>query len=199
MTFVLGGLRRSGNFLRKNAHTRNVSAHALQALLLLRRRLLPVRGLLWKSRSPGLPLLLLPSLQEGRGESRGAPRVAPREASSTPARPRSSERGGSVSGCLSAGRERASVSSAPLRATEGEVACSQRTPPACAASLVASPRSLQHALRRNESGESSEVRSHSRSSRVSRSSDRGTRKDRRACSRSDSSRDRGRHSRSHSA
>ena len=42
-------------------------------------------------------------------------------------------------------------------------------------------------------------RSFSRSSRVSRSSDRGTRKDCRARSRSDSSRDRGRRSRSRSA
>ena len=66
MTFVLGGLRHSGNFLRKNAHMLNVSAHALQALFLLCRRPLPVRGLLRKSRSPGLPPLLLPSLQEGR-------------------------------------------------------------------------------------------------------------------------------------
>ena len=56
------------------------------------------------------------------------------------------------------------------------------------------PRSSQHALRRGESGESSEVRSRSRSSRVSRSSDRGTRKDRRA-----SSRDRSRRSCSRSA
>ena len=52
--------------MRKNAHTLNVSAYALQALFLLCRRLLPVRRLLRKSRSPGLPLLLLPSLQEGR-------------------------------------------------------------------------------------------------------------------------------------
>ena len=61
------------------------------------------------------------------------------------------------------------------------------------------PRSSQHALRRGESGESSEVRSRSRSSRVSRSSDRGTRKDRRARSLSASSRDRSRRSRSRSA
>ena len=68
-----------------------------------------------------------------------------------------------------------------------------------AASLVASPRSSQHALRCGKSGESSEVRSRSRSSRVSRSSDRGTRKDRRARSRSASSRDRSRRAHSCSA
>ena len=59
------------------------------------------------------------------------------------------------------------------------------------------PHSSQHAPRRDELREVSVDRSLSRSSRVSRSSDRGTRKDRRARSWSDSSRDRGR--RSHSA
>ena len=77
----------------------------------------------------------------------GAPGVASREASSPPARPRSSERGGSVSGHLSVARERASVSSAPSGAGVGEVARSQQMPPARAASLAASPRSSQHALR----------------------------------------------------
>ena len=67
MTFVLGGLRRSGNFLLRNGLTLNENAHALQAVFPLRRSLLPVRGLLRKSHSPGLPLLLLlPFLQEGR-------------------------------------------------------------------------------------------------------------------------------------
>ena len=190
MTFVLGGLRCSGDNLRRNELTLKESAHALQALFLLRRRLLPVRG------------LLLPSLQEGRvrgGGSRGAPGAAPHEASSAPARPRSSERGGSVSGRSSGACECASVYSAPSGAGEGEVARSQRTHPARAASSVASPRSSQHALQRGESGESSEVRSRSRSSRVSRSSDRGARKDHRARSRLDSSRDRSRRSRSRSA
>ena len=123
-----------------------------------------------------------------------------REASSPPARLRSSERGGgSVSGRSSIARERASVSSAPLGAGEGEVACSQRTPPARSASSVASPRSSQDARRCDESRVVSEDRSFSRSSRVSRSSDRGTWKDRRDRSRSDSSRYRGRRSRSRSA
>ena len=108
-------------------------------------------------------------------------------------------RGGSVSGRSSVAHERASVSSAPLGAGEGEVARLQRTPPARSASSVASSRSSQHARRCDESGEVSEGRSFSRSSRVSRSSDRGTRKDRRAHSRSDSSRDRGRRSLSRSA
>ena len=99
--------------------------------------------------------------QAKRGGSRDAPCAASREASSPPARPRSSERGGSVSGRSSGASERASVSSAPSGAGEGEVARSQRTPPARAASSVTSPRSSQHALRRGELGESSEVLSRS--------------------------------------
>ena len=94
---------------------------------------------------------------------------------------------------------RFSVSFAPSGAGEGEVARSRRTPPARDASSVASPRSSQHAPRRDESGEVSEDRSLARSSCVSRSSDRGTRKDRRARCRSDSSRDRGRRPRSRSS
>ena len=114
-----------------------------------------------------LPVSDGPSPFSGVG---GAPGVASREASSL-ARPRPGERSGSVSGRSSAAREHASVSSAPLGAAEGEVARSQWTPPALTASSVASPRSSQHALRRGESGESSVVRSRSRSSCVSRSSD----------------------------
>ena len=107
----------------------------------------------------------------GGGVSQGAPGVVSREASSPPARPRCSERRGSVSGRSSVVRELTSVSSAPSGAGEGGVARSQRTPPARAASSVASPRSSQHARRRDESREVSVDRSFSRSSRVSRSSD----------------------------
>ena len=57
--------------------------------------------------------------QAKRGESRDAPGVTSREASSPPARPRSSERGGSVSGRSSGARERAPVSSAPSGAGGG--------------------------------------------------------------------------------
>ena len=78
---------------------------------------------------------------------------------------------GGVSGHSSVARKRASVSSALSGAGEGEVARSRRTPPARAASSVASPRSSQHARRRDESREVSEDRSLARSSRVSRSSD----------------------------
>ena len=110
------------------------------------------------------------------------------------------EGGGSVSGLSSVAREHASVSSAPSGAGEGGgVSRSRRTPPAHAASSVASSRSSQHALQRGELGEVSEDRSLARSSRVSRSSEQETRKNRRAHSRSDSSRDRGRRPRSRSS
>ena len=134
--------------------------------------------------------------QDKRGGSQGAPGVVSREASSTPAR---REGGESVSGHSSVARERASVSSAPSGAGEGEVARSQRTPPARVTSSVASLRSSQHARRRDESREVSEDRFFARSSCASRSSGRGARKDRRARSRSDSSCDRGRRSRSRSS
>ena len=97
--------------------------------------------------------------KKGGGESRDAPGAASREASSPPARPRSSERSGSVSGRSSSARERAPVSSAPSGAGEGGAARSQQTPPVRSASLVASPRSSLHTPRRGESGESSAVRS----------------------------------------
>ena len=85
----------------------------------------------------------LPSGGQAKREgSRVAPCAASREASSPPARPRSSERGGSVSGRSSGARERASTSSAPSGAGKGEVACPQR----------ASPHSSQHALQRGELG-----------------------------------------------
>ena len=105
--------------------------------------------------------------------------------------------GGSVSGHSSVARERASVSSVHSGAGEGEVARSQQAPPARAASSVASPRSSPLARRCGELREVSEDRSRVRSSRGSRSLDRGARKDRRARSRLDSSRDRG--CRSHSS
>ena len=59
--------------------------------------------------------------QTKRDESREATGAASREASSPPARLRSSERGGSVSGRSSGARERAPVSSAPLGVGEGGV------------------------------------------------------------------------------
>ena len=166
----------------------------------------PARELLRKFRSLELPPLLFPALQVGRVRGGGGGLrvhlvLCPVGLPPLPfdlglAR---GGGGGSVSGCSSVAREHASVSSALSGAGEGEVARSQRTPPARSASSVASPRSSQHARRRDESGEVSEDLSFSQSSRVSRYSYRGTRKDPRARSRLDSSRDRDRRSRSRSA
>ena len=67
MTFVLIGLRRSGNFLRGSVRTKKGRNHrALQALFPRRHRLLPARKLLREFRSLGLPPLLFPALQVGR-------------------------------------------------------------------------------------------------------------------------------------
>ena len=66
MTFVLSDLRLSGKRLLRNDRTRKGNVHALKALFPLRRRLFPMRGLLRKSSTLRLHLLLLPSLQEGR-------------------------------------------------------------------------------------------------------------------------------------
>ena len=92
MTFVLVGLRRSRNSLLKNVLTKSVRNLAFQALFLLR----PAQELLRKFCSLGLPPLLFPTLQVGRirGGSQGAPGVVSCEASSPPAWPRSSKRGG---------------------------------------------------------------------------------------------------------
>ena len=169
----------------------------------LPRGLRPARELLRKFHSLGLPPLLFPALQGGRIKGGGLRVHLVLCPGRLPPLPLDlglamGGGGGSVSGHSSVASERAYVSSDPSGAGEGEVARSQRTPPARAASSAASPRSSQHAPRRDESREVSEDRSLARSSRVSRSSDRGARKDRRARSRSDSSRDRGRrpHSRS---
>ena len=103
------------------------------------------------------------------------------------------------SGLSSVARERAPASLAPSGAGEGGVAHSQRTSLALSASSVVSPHSSPHTRRRGELREISEDRSLVLSSRGSRSSDRGARKDKRARSWSSSSRDRGRRSRSRSS
>ena len=169
LTFVLVGLRRSGNFSRKSAPIKVERNLALQALFPLRRGLQPARELLRKFRSLGLPPLLLPALQEGR--IRGVHLVlCPVRLPLLPL-DLCLARGGGVPLDVRPLRASAPLSAAPSGAGEGEVARSQRTTPTRAASSVASPRSSQHALRRDESREVSMDRSFSRSSRVSRSSD----------------------------
>ena len=201
MTFVLIGVRRSGNFLLRSDRIKNARSLALQALFPLRRGLLPARELLREFRSLGLPPLLFPALQVGRirgggGVSRVHLVLCPVRLPPLPLGLGLARGGWSVSGRSSVARERASVSSAPSGAGEGEVACSQRTPLARLASTVASPRSSKHARRREELREVLEDRSRVRSSRGSQSLDQEARKDRRARSRSDGSRDRGCRSRS---
>ena len=67
MTFVLDGRCRSGKLLQRNTVTKTGSVrHSFQALFPLLRRLLLMRGLLWKSCALRPLLLLLPFLQEGR-------------------------------------------------------------------------------------------------------------------------------------
>ena len=150
---MLVGLRGSGNFLLKRGPTRNVKDHALQALFPLPGGLAP-RGNFFGS-SAAWDFLLFFSSPSGGQDKRG---------------------GGGLSGCTwccvreassTVARERASLSSTPSGAGEGEVARSQQTPPARAASSVASPHSSQHARRRDELREVSEDRSIARSSRAS--------------------------------
>ena len=172
---------------------------ALQALFHLRRWLLPARKLLQEFRSLGLLLLLFPALQVGRGRGRDLRvhlvlrpgRLPPLPLDLGPAR--------GVGVSLDCRLLRALASPAPSGAGEVGVARSQRTSLARSASSVVSPHSSPHAQRRGELGVTSEDRSRVSSSRGSRSSDRGARKDKRACARSSSSRDRGRRSRSRSS
>ena len=179
MTFVLIGPRRSGNFLLRKERKRSRPSGSVPPAPKASTRARTSSEVTQPGTSSSSSSRPSGGQDKKGGGVSGCTWCCVLEASSPPARPRSSERGGSVFGCSSAACELASISSAPSGAVEGEVACSQRMPPACPASSVASPRSSQHALRRGESGESSVVRSRSRSSRVSRSSDRGTRKDRR--------------------
>ena len=75
MTFVLVGLRGSGNFLQRKEPTRNENDLALQALFPLPRGPRPARELLRKFRSLGLPHLLFPALQVGQDKRGGGLRV----------------------------------------------------------------------------------------------------------------------------
>ena len=144
---------------------------------------------------PGTSSSSRPSGGQGKqGWSQGAPGVVTREVPSPPARSRSSERGGSVSGLSCGARGRAPASPSPSGAGEAGAARSQQTPPSRAAASVVSPHPSPHARRREESRETSESRPRVLSSRGSRSSDRGARKDRRARSRTSSSRGRRRRS-----
>ena len=133
------------------------------------------------------------------GGSQGAPGVVSGGASSPPARPRSSERGGSASGHLSGVGRLASSSPSPSGGGGVEVAHSRQTSLSRVSESVDSPSFSPHVPRRENVRESSGSCSRAVSSRDSRSSVHEPRKDTRARSREDSSRGRRRLSRSRSS
>ena len=133
------------------------------------------------------------------GGSRGAPGVVSGGAPSPPARPQSSERGGSASGHLSGVGGLASSSPSPSGGGGVEVARSRQTSHSRVSESVDSPSFSPHVPRRENVRESSGSCSRAVSSRDSRSSVREPRKDRRARSREGSSRGRRRFSRSRSS
>ena len=134
--------------------------------------------------------------QEG---SQGAPGVVYGGAPSPPARPRSSERGGSASRHLSGVSGLASSSPSPSGGGGVKVARSRQTSHSRISESVDSPSFSPHVPRRENVRESSGSCSRAVSSRDSRSSVREPRKDRRARSREGSSRGRRRLSRSRSS
>ena len=135
--------------------------------------------------------------QEKRGGSRGAPGVVLGGAPSPPARPRSSERGGSASRHSSGASGLAPSSPSPSGGGGAGVARSLQTPLSRVSEAVDSPQFSPHVPRRENSRESSVSGSRVLSSRDSRSSGRGSRKDKRDRSRESSSC--GRRRRSHSS
>ena len=137
---------------------------------------------------------------QGKPEgSQGAPGVVSGGAPSPPARPRSSERGGSASGRLSGVGGLASSSPSPSGGGGVEVARSRQTSHSRVSESVDSPSFSPHVPRRENVRESSGSCSRAVSSRDSRSSVRELRKDKRARSREGSSRGRRRLSRSRSS
>ena len=136
--------------------------------------------------------------EKGEG-SQGAPSVVSGGAPSPPARPRSSERGGSASRHLSGASGLASSSPSPSGGGGAGVARSRQTSHSRVSESVDSPSFSPHVPRRENVRESSGSCSRALSSRDSRSSVRESRKDKRARSREGSSRGRRRLSRSRSS
>ena len=136
--------------------------------------------------------------QGKREGSQGAPGVVLGGAPSPPARPRSSERGGSASGHSSGVGGLAPSSPSPSGGGGAGVARSRQMSLSRVSESVDSPQFSPHVPRRENSRESSASCSRALSSRDSRSSGREPRKDKRARSREGSSRGRRRRSRSRS-
>ena len=122
--------------------------------------------------------------------SRGAPGVVLGGAPSPPARPRSNERGGSASRHSSGAGGLAPSSPSPSGGGGAGVARSLQTPISRVSDVVDSPQFSPHVPRRGNSRESSASCSRVLSSHGSRSSECGSRKDKRARSRESSSRGR---------
>ena len=172
---------------------------ALQALFLLRLRLPPFSETSLGVSLPGTSSSSPPLGGQGkRGGSRGAPSVF-RGASSPPTRLWSSERGGSASGHLSGASGLAPSSPPPSGGGGAGIALLLQTPFSRFSKSVDSPLFSPHVPRRENSKESSVSCSRVLSSRESRSSGRGSRKDKRARSREVGSRGRRRLSRSRSS
>ena len=137
---------------------------------------------------------------QGKREwSQGAPGVVLGGAPSPPARPRSSERGGSASGHSSGVGGLAPSSRSPSGGGGAGVARSRQMSLSRVSESVDSPQFSLHVPQRENSRESSASCSRALSSRDSRSSGREPRKDKRARSRVGSSRGRRRRSRSRSS
>ena len=201
MTFVLFGLLSSGLFLVRKDLTKNVNL-GLRALRPLLSRPPPARETSSGVSRPGTSSASSSRPLGGQGKpggSQGAPGVVSGGASSPPARPRSSERGGSASGHLSGVGGLASSSPSPSGGGGVEVARSRQTSLSRVSESVDSPSFSPHVPRRENVRESSGSCSRAVSSRDSRSSVREPRKDTRARSREGSSRGRRRLSRSRSS
>ena len=155
MTFVLCGLLSSGSFSQRKGLTKK-GRNALQALFPLLSRLLPRAETSSGVSRPGTSASSSsrPSGgQEKRGGSRGAPGVVLGGAPSPPARPRSSERGGSASRHSSGASGLAP--SSPSGGGGAGVARSLQTPLSRVSEAVDSPQFSPHVPRRENSRESS--------------------------------------------
>ena len=199
VTFVLYGLLSSGSFLQKKRsykerkHRPSGSAPSAQQTSPRAETSSGVSRPGTSSSSSSHPL---GGQERGEG-SQGAPGVVSGGAPSPPARPRSSERGGSASRHLSCVSGLAPSSPSPSGGGGAGVARSRQPSISRISESVDSPSFSPHVPRREDVRESSDSCSRALSSRDSRSSGREPRKDKRARSRESSSR--GRRSRSRSS
>ena len=199
MTFVLFGLLSSGSFFAKKRSYKE-QKHGPSGSAPPAQQTSPRAETSSGVSRPGTSSSSRPlGGQEKQGGSRGAPGVVLGGAPSPPARPRSSERGGSASELASGVGGLAPSSPSPSGGGGAGVARSRQTSLSRVSESVDSPQFSPHVPRRENSRESSVSCSRALSSRDSRTSGRGSRKDKRARSREVSSRGRRRRSRSRSS